>query len=805
MSFELKNRAVEFVRVHRYPVLLLVAILTYTAVLSYVSILKHNLFLTTAWDLGIYEQSIWSTVNAGRFFWYTIELPVNPSGCFFGIHFSPVLFLVLPIYKLFQSTATLLILQSLVVSLGVVPLYLIGVHEMKNRDYALFFCFLYLIYPPLLGLNLFDFHTQAFVPLFFFSAFYFFVKRKFVPYFVFVILALSIVEFVPFLVVFLGLYAFWVGWKEIKNSGKSFNYWLLFRGTMAVAISTVVLAFSWYVVARMALFYFNPAVLPNRNWAQLGDPVHNPLGLLWNAVTNPVLTFQLVFSSAGEKLTYLFGVLAPVGLLSFLDIPSLLIGAPWFLAAFLSNYLPYFTVIGYQYVAFVIPFVFISAVRGTRKLPHLKERFAFVRKFSTSFGNRQKQVLAGFYVSVLIVSCGLIFYQPHLSFLAARMSLHSEQHLSALNGLLALVPADASILTQNDIMPHASQRMYSYAMWEWNASSSAGSVDAVDFFLQNVSPDYVLIDTTSSWYLDNIEQYTKVLIENRSYRIYSSTDYVWLLKKGYEGNTVNLFENGFSTSLYNQGLMMNVYNGSLPSGALLLNESMLNVSVPSGLLSALSPYRSSASLTVTWDGSLFVPVDGSYNFYVLSNSSSPRKLQIDNQVVLASQETSADLALAVGFHNLQFEYEMGDSNETLFLFWEPPWDTTPDVLGSSFLYPSETPVVSSTVFAPTFGFGYMSPFPTINRDFFSSFLNGSFTAETSGTYVFRALADNDTLVYIDGSLVYNSYVSNSNGLFDVELGSGEHQIYIVYVELTGDASLAFQWMPPGQLAFEEFP
>jgi len=805
MSFELKNRAVEFVRVHRYPVLLLVGILTFTAVLSYVSILKHTLFLTTAWDLGIYEQSIWSTVNAGKFFWYTIELPVNPSNCFFGIHFSPVLFLVLPIYKLFQSTATLLILQSLVLSLGVIPLYLIGVHELKNRDYALFFCLLYLIYPPLLGLNLFDFHTQAFVPLFFFSAFYFFLKKKFVPYFLFVILALSIVEFVPFLVLFLGLYAFWVGWKEIKNSGKSFNYKLLFRGTMAVAVLTVVLAVCWYIGARMALFYFNPTVLPNRNWAQLGDPVHNPLGLLWTAVTNPLLTFQLVFSSAGEKLTYLFGVLAPVGLLSFLDIPSLLIGAPWFLAAFLSNYPPYFTVIGYQYVAFIIPFVFISAVRGARKLPHLKERFAFVRKFSTSFGNRQKQVLAGFYVSVLIVSCAVVFYQPHLSFLATRMSVHSEQHLSALNGILGLVPSDASIMTQNDILPHASQRMYAYAMWEWNASSSAGSVDAVDFFLQIVSPDYVLIDTTSSWYLDNIEQYTKVLIENRDYGIYSSADYVWLLKKGYEGNTVNLFGNGFSASLYNQGLMMNVYNGSLSGGDLLLNASMLNVSVSSELLSALSPYRSNASLTITWEGSLFAPVDGDYNFYVLSNSSNPRKLQIDNQVVLESQSTAAAFTLASGFHSIRFEYEMENGNETLFLFWEPPWDASPEILSSDFLYPSQTPVVSSTVFTPTFGFGYMSPFPTINRDFFSSFFNGSFTADTSDTYKFRALADNDTLVYIDGSLVYNSYVSNSSGLFDVELNSGEHQICIVYIELTGDASLTLQWMPPGKSAFEDFP
>jgi len=172
-----------YARAHKFPLLLLISILTYTAVLSYISILKHNLFLTTAWDLGIYEQSIWSTANAGKFFWYTVELPINPNGCFFGIHFSPVLFLVIPVYKIFQSTASLLVFQSFIIALGAVPLYLIGLKETENPKYALLFSFLYLICPPLLGVNLFDFHTQAFLPLFFFFAFYYFSSKKFFKYF----------------------------------------------------------------------------------------------------------------------------------------------------------------------------------------------------------------------------------------------------------------------------------------------------------------------------------------------------------------------------------------------------------------------------------------------------------------------------------------------------------------------------------------------------------------------------------------------------------------------------------------------
>ncbi len=804
MHSELLEKVKNYVRHHKFPVLLVISILTYTMLLSYISILKHNLFLTTAWDLGIYEQGIWSTVNSGRFFWYTVELPINPGGCFFGIHFSPVLFLVLPVYKVFQSTASLLVLQSFVVALGAVPLYLIGLKETENPKYAFLFSFLYLIYPPLLGLNLFDFHTQAFLPVFLFFAFYYFSSKKFLRYFLFIILALSVVEFVPFIVIFFGLYGFWIKRKEITHSMRTLNYKFLFNKVIASSILTVILGISWYIIARTVIFICNPMVLPNRNWVQFGDPVYNPLGLLWNVVSNPLRTLQLILPSIGEKLLYIFGLLAPVGLLSLLDVPSLLIGAPWFIAVFLSNYPPYYTVVGYQYIAFATPFVFISAMRGSKKLPVLKSRFNRLCQFNVSIGDLGKKMLALFYISVLVVSYVVLFYQSNIGFLAGRVSGRSLQHLAALNKILGLVPQDASIMTQNDIHPHVSQRMYAYAMWEWNASSSAGNVSAVEFFLQNVSPDYVLIDTTSEWYRDNLERYTLELIKNGSYGIYASVDYVWLLEKGYTGNPVNLFDDDFIVGLYNQGLLMSVYNGSLTDGVPLFNETVLNVTASYGLFEELNPYRNGSELTAVWKGWLFVPMNGEYSFYVLSNSSNYRQLSIDNEVILNSQDSSSRRMLENGFHAIKFEYNITEDNEPLFLFWKPPWETVPKILSSDFLYPNNIPTVSSMVSIPSFSFGCMSPFPTINRNYFSSFINGYFNVETSVTYTFRVVADNCTLMYVDDVLVYNSYISNSS-LFNIKLDSGKHKISIFYAALEGDASLNVMWLPPGKLIFENFP
>ena len=133
-----------FASSRRNPTLyLIVLILLYIIVLSYLSILKHNAFMSTAWDLGIYEQVLWSTANTGRVFWYTPEILINPSCNFFGIHFSPFLFVILPVYYVFQSTETLLVLQVSFLALGAVPLYKIAKHENLTSKQALVFVSLY--------------------------------------------------------------------------------------------------------------------------------------------------------------------------------------------------------------------------------------------------------------------------------------------------------------------------------------------------------------------------------------------------------------------------------------------------------------------------------------------------------------------------------------------------------------------------------------------------------------------------------------------------------------------------------------
>src|SRR3990170_4043061 len=98
----------------RSELILLISVFAYALTFSLYTIAHHATFNTYAWDLGIYNQALWSTAFSGKFFYYTCELYFVQNGSFFGIHFAPILLFLLPLYYLFPSPEFLLSFQSLI-------------------------------------------------------------------------------------------------------------------------------------------------------------------------------------------------------------------------------------------------------------------------------------------------------------------------------------------------------------------------------------------------------------------------------------------------------------------------------------------------------------------------------------------------------------------------------------------------------------------------------------------------------------------------------------------------------------------
>ena len=133
---------------------------------SAVALRRHAQLLTSAYDLGIYDQAVRSYSQ-----WH---LPFNsiqgPHFDVLGDHFSPVLALLAPLYWIHDSPTTLLVAQAALIAVGVVPLVRWAQQEI-GLGAALVVGFGYGLSFGVANAVTFDFHEVAFAaPLLSFAA-----------------------------------------------------------------------------------------------------------------------------------------------------------------------------------------------------------------------------------------------------------------------------------------------------------------------------------------------------------------------------------------------------------------------------------------------------------------------------------------------------------------------------------------------------------------------------------------------------------------------------------------------------------
>ena len=115
------------------------------------SSLKHLLYQSTAWDLGIFDQAI-----------FLISQNTPPISSFLGIHIlgdhAALIFYPLAIlYKLYPSVYWLFGVQAIALSLGAFFIYQLAKQSRLKEALALTLSWVYLLYPLIFNINLFDF------------------------------------------------------------------------------------------------------------------------------------------------------------------------------------------------------------------------------------------------------------------------------------------------------------------------------------------------------------------------------------------------------------------------------------------------------------------------------------------------------------------------------------------------------------------------------------------------------------------------------------------------------------------------
>lgn len=495
--------------------LVLVPIIIYIVAFSGYTCYMHYTFKTYAWDLGIMTQSLWTTLNSGKVLYSTLEVPYgNPSGNFLGVHFSPIMFLVLPVYALYQSPQTLLVFQSFILAIAALPLYWLARDKLGKKTYGLAFALAYLLNPALHGVNTFDFHVEIFTPIFMLLAFYFVEKGKWLKATPFLALELITVEFAPILVFFFGVYFFA---KRISKRSTARPKALTVAKRLVGPIIIMIVSVSCLYLALWTIQMINPLKTgaPSGVWRYWGSSIFEVGG---NIIRNPADVVTILVTPV-EKPYFAIFLFASVLFLPLFAPVELLLSVPWLFVAFLSDYQPYYQPY-FQYSAFVLGQLFIAAVYGFRRLFQSE-------KGISGRGTMQRKVIGTMLaVNVLlflaISPVGIPAFTNRTVRPYAINFTSDTNHIVELHKLLDFIPSDASVAAIHNIFPHVAQRLHAYIL-KWPLDYE------VDYIIVDVrSPTY-----TWSVYGQTPDQIIVNLMNSGKYGILASSDGAILFKKGY--------------------------------------------------------------------------------------------------------------------------------------------------------------------------------------------------------------------------------------------------------------------------------
>lgn len=331
-----------------------VAAVAYISYTSWYTILQHWRRETGALDLGYFSSFFWNTIH-GRPFYCPITHPRD--GSYLSIHAEFAVYLLAPFYALSPRPETLLVIQSAMLGLAAIPLYLFARRRLESDWMAATIALCFLFYVPLQSPNFTDFHFLTISLFFVLWAAYFFETERKVLFWVAVAAALSCREDVPFGGIGVGL--------ALLFSGRHVRTGAILAGVSALYLGIVKFVIMPKFGAPSFVYIYEHLVAPGE---------HGFGGVVKTLLTNPLYTLSAILLP--EKLPYLFHVFMPLAFLPLRRKRYWFLLFPGFFVTLLSTgYLPVVQ-IQFQYVTHFTPYVFLGTVLVLEQIGKTKDSVA---------------------------------------------------------------------------------------------------------------------------------------------------------------------------------------------------------------------------------------------------------------------------------------------------------------------------------------------------------------------------------------------------------------------------------------------
>ncbi|MBI3385549.1 DUF2079 domain-containing protein [Candidatus Gottesmanbacteria bacterium] len=391
------------------PKLLIVWILVLSILYSTLSIVRHARFESGGFDLGLYDQAVWQ---------YSKFLPTYNTikeRTILGDHLTLTLPLLAPLYWIWDDVRILLIFQAFWISASSFAIYLLAKRRKFSSFTALAISFLYSLFYGVQSAIFFDFHPAVLGAGFLAWFVYFFESKKNLPAIVMLILALFTQENMGLALASIGL--IYLFGKEYRAQAR----WLIGIG-MAVSFAQV------KIISIISPVGYE----------------HWPPDFSWN----PTEIVKRYFDDSDKLRVWLYSF----SWFSFL--PALSPGA---VAAVLLDLVQYFHT-GIDKARMWGPLTHHRIILDLLLTLGTLDVFTFIKKRKLSIEK------VSFFVLLVALGSQYVFHFP-LNKLIKKEFWASEPWMMNDRKLIATIPPDVSIATQQNLAPHISHRQFIYLVW----------------------------------------------------------------------------------------------------------------------------------------------------------------------------------------------------------------------------------------------------------------------------------------------------------------------------------------------------
>ncbi|MBO3462163.1 DUF2079 domain-containing protein [Aetokthonos hydrillicola Thurmond2011] len=400
------------------------------------SSVRHLLFQSTAWDLGIFDQAV-----------YLISQGEKPVSSFLGFHIlgdhaALVFYPLAVLYKIFPSVYWLFAVQAFALAIGSLPIWYLARLAGLSNNLGVAIATAYLLYPLIFNINLFDFHPDV-IALPALLAAVLAAKTKQIWWFcASLVLVFLCKEVLSLTVIALGV------WLLVFEKRRLYG---------AIAIITGII---WFMITTKGIipYFGGTAASVERHISRYSYLGHSFPEIFQNLLFHPELIFNKVFSV--DNLFYLVLLLAPVIWGFSLSGITPLIGAVPTLALNLLADDPLQKDLIHQYSLPAIPFLFLIVIQSLA--------------VGKGWLKHKRNIILWALVAFLALAKFGYFWSRYL------IPIDTWQ---ATRDAIAQVQKKGSVYTTAEISPHLSQRKFINLT---DAHSPPIDLNTFDYVLLNV-------------------------------------------------------------------------------------------------------------------------------------------------------------------------------------------------------------------------------------------------------------------------------------------------------------------------------